>query len=61
MGSPIYELLADGEELPQPLQDVLLEPEEVADAVLDLIADESLAGRVVVLVGGDPPKLLAAE
>ena len=57
----IAELKAEGEELPQPLKDVLLEPEEVADAVLDLISDESMAGRVVVLVGGENPKLLAAE
>ena len=57
----IAELKADGEELPKPLQDVLLEPEEVADAVLGLINDESLAGRTVVLFGGEPPKLLAAE
>jgi len=57
----IAELEADGEELPKPLQDVLLEPEEVADAVLDLIRDESMAGRVVVLVGGEKPKLLGAE
>jgi NAD(P)-dependent dehydrogenase (short-subunit alcohol dehydrogenase family) len=57
----IAELKADGEELPKPLQDVLLEPDEVADAVLDLIRDESMAGRVVVLVGGEEPRLLAAE
>ena len=57
----IAELKADGEELPKPLQDVLLEPDEVADAVLDLIRDDSMAGRVVVLVGGEKPKLLAAE
>ena len=57
----IAELKADGEELPKPLQDVLLEPDEVADAVLDLIRDDSMAGRVVVLVGGEQPKLLAAE
>jgi NAD(P)-dependent dehydrogenase (short-subunit alcohol dehydrogenase family) len=54
----IAELQADGEELPGPLQDVLLEPEEVADAVVDFIRDESAAGRVVVLVGGQEPELL---
>jgi NAD(P)-dependent dehydrogenase (short-subunit alcohol dehydrogenase family) len=57
----IAELRAEGEELPGPLQDVLLEPEEVADAVVDFIDDESAAGRVLVLVGGQQPKLLAAE
>jgi len=57
----IAELKAHGEELPLPLQDVLLEPDEVADVVLELVADESMAGRVVVLVGGQEPRLLAAE
>ncbi len=54
----IAELKADGEELPGPLRDVLLEPEEVAGAVVDFIEDESLAGRVLVLVGGREPELL---
>jgi NAD(P)-dependent dehydrogenase (short-subunit alcohol dehydrogenase family) len=57
----IAELQADGEELPGPLRDVLLEPEEVAGAVLDFITDESAAGRVLVLVGGEQPRLLPAE
>jgi NAD(P)-dependent dehydrogenase (short-subunit alcohol dehydrogenase family) len=57
----IAELQANGEELPGPLQDVQLEPEEVADAVLDFITQDALAGRVLVLVGGQQPKLLAAE
>jgi NAD(P)-dependent dehydrogenase (short-subunit alcohol dehydrogenase family) len=57
----IAELQADGEELPGPLQDVLLEPEEVAGAVLDFITDETAAGRVLVLFGGQQPKLLPAE
>jgi NAD(P)-dependent dehydrogenase (short-subunit alcohol dehydrogenase family) len=57
----IAELQADGEELPGPLQDVLLQPEEVTDAVVDFITDESAAGRVLVLFGGQPPRLLDAE
>jgi NAD(P)-dependent dehydrogenase (short-subunit alcohol dehydrogenase family) len=57
----IAELRADGEELPGPLQDALLEPEEVADAVVDFITQDELAGRILVLVGGKPPELLAAE
>jgi NAD(P)-dependent dehydrogenase (short-subunit alcohol dehydrogenase family) len=57
----IAELKADGEELPGPLRDILLEPEEVADAVVDFIPDESAAGRVLVLVGGEQPRLLPAE
>jgi hypothetical protein len=57
----IVELEAEGEELPGPLQDVLLEPEEIADAVVDFVEDESAAGRVLVLFGGQPPKLLDPE
>jgi NAD(P)-dependent dehydrogenase (short-subunit alcohol dehydrogenase family) len=57
----IAELQADGQELPGPLQDELLEPEEVAATVVDFIADESAAGRVLVLVGGQEPHLLAEE
>jgi NAD(P)-dependent dehydrogenase (short-subunit alcohol dehydrogenase family) len=56
----IAELEAEGEELPGPLQDVLLEPEEVAEAVVDFIEDESAAGRVLVLFGGQQPRLLTA-
>jgi NAD(P)-dependent dehydrogenase (short-subunit alcohol dehydrogenase family) len=55
----IAELEAEGEELPGPLQDVLLEPEEVAEAVVDFVTDESLAGRILVLVGGRQPELLS--
>jgi NAD(P)-dependent dehydrogenase (short-subunit alcohol dehydrogenase family) len=61
VGERIAELEAAGEELPPPLQAVLLEPEEVADAVVGLIADESLAGRVLVLVGGNEPELQPPE
>ncbi len=57
----IAELTERDEELPEALRDVLLEPEEVAGAVLDLTADESLAGRVRVLRGGEPPRLLPAD
>jgi NAD(P)-dependent dehydrogenase (short-subunit alcohol dehydrogenase family) len=57
----IAELQADGEELPGPLQDVLLEPDEVADAVVELIRDEAAAGHVLVLFGGQQPRLLDAE
>ena len=38
--------------------DVLITPEEVADAVLRLATDESLAGRVMVWFGGQPPRLI---
>jgi hypothetical protein len=39
---------------------VLLEPEEVAGAVVDLIQDDTLAGRIMVCRGGEPPRLLEA-
>jgi NAD(P)-dependent dehydrogenase (short-subunit alcohol dehydrogenase family) len=57
----IAELEAAGEELPGPLQAVLLEPEEVAEWVARFIADESLAGRIAVLVGGREPELQPAD
>ena len=42
------------------LEGVLLEPEEVAAAVVELIQDETLAGRIMVCRGGEPPRLLEA-
>jgi NAD(P)-dependent dehydrogenase (short-subunit alcohol dehydrogenase family) len=38
--------------------DVLIEPAEVADAVLRLATDGRLAGRVMVYFGGRPPRLI---
>jgi NAD(P)-dependent dehydrogenase (short-subunit alcohol dehydrogenase family) len=38
--------------------DVLITPEEVAGAVLRLATDESLAGRLMVWFGGQPPRLI---
>ena len=57
----IADLTAHGRELPLPLRGVLLEPEDVADAVVALLMDDSAAGRVVVLRGGGPPELLAED
>ncbi len=54
----IAESLAQGRPLPPPLRATLLEPEEVAEAVLRFVQDESLAGRVLVLHGGESPRLL---
>jgi len=42
----------------RPPPERLLEPAEVADAVRDLIRDESLAGRTLVLRGGEPSHFL---
>lgn len=38
-----------------------LSPDEITDAVVDLIRDETLAGRVVVLRGGEPPRAILAR
>jgi NAD(P)-dependent dehydrogenase (short-subunit alcohol dehydrogenase family) len=57
----IAELSEQGRELPQALRDVALAPAEVADAVVGFVADESLAGRVLVLRGGHSPRLLSTD
>jgi NAD(P)-dependent dehydrogenase (short-subunit alcohol dehydrogenase family) len=57
----IAELQAEGRELPWDLVGTLIEPEEIADAVVELIRDETLAGRIMVCHGGEPPRLLPTE
>jgi 3-oxoacyl-[acyl-carrier protein] reductase len=57
----IDHLRKEGRELPPALAGVLLEPEEVAAAVVDLIEDETLAGRITLCVGGEQPRLLSTE
>jgi NAD(P)-dependent dehydrogenase (short-subunit alcohol dehydrogenase family) len=54
----IAELTAQGRELPPPLQATLIEPEEIADAVVELVRDETVAGRVMLCWGGQPRRLL---
>jgi NAD(P)-dependent dehydrogenase (short-subunit alcohol dehydrogenase family) len=54
----VDELRSQGRALPWDLEGVLLEPEEVADAVVGLIQDETLAGRIMVCRGGEPPRLI---
>jgi NAD(P)-dependent dehydrogenase (short-subunit alcohol dehydrogenase family) len=56
----IDQLRSEGHALPWDLEGVLLEPEEVAGAVVDLIQDDTLAGRIMVCRGGEPPRLLEA-
>ena len=56
----IDELEREGRALPLDLEGVLLKPEEVAEAVVELIQDETLAGRIMVCRGGEPPRLLEA-
>jgi NAD(P)-dependent dehydrogenase (short-subunit alcohol dehydrogenase family) len=38
--------------------DVLITTDEIADAVIQLATDESLAGRIMVWWGGQPPRLI---
>jgi NAD(P)-dependent dehydrogenase (short-subunit alcohol dehydrogenase family) len=57
----IAELQSRGEPLPEDLAVELIEPEEVAEVVVDLIVDDALAGRVVLLKGGQQPRLLPNE
>jgi NAD(P)-dependent dehydrogenase (short-subunit alcohol dehydrogenase family) len=57
----IAEAEARGAELPAPLRDELIEPGEIADAVVELVRDDDLAGRVMVCWGGKPRRLLPNE
>jgi len=57
----IDQLRKEGRQLPPALAGVLLEPEEVAAAVVELIEDETLAGRIMLCVGGERPRLLSTE
>ena len=36
-----------------------VDPSDIADVVADLACDESLAGRVVVMRGGEPARLMS--
>ena len=45
----------------RPAPERLLEPDEVAAAVLRLVEDESLAGRTMVLWCGEEPRLLPSD
>jgi NAD(P)-dependent dehydrogenase (short-subunit alcohol dehydrogenase family) len=55
----IDRLRSEGRALPWDLEGALLEPEEVAAAVVELIQDDTLAGRIMVCRGGEPPRLLS--
>jgi NAD(P)-dependent dehydrogenase (short-subunit alcohol dehydrogenase family) len=54
----IDRLQTEGRPLTWDLEGVLLEPEEVAAAVVEVIQEETLAGRIMVCRGGEPPRLL---
>jgi NAD(P)-dependent dehydrogenase (short-subunit alcohol dehydrogenase family) len=57
----ITDLESRGKPLPPDLAVDLIEPDEVAEAVAELIADDTLAGRVMVLRGGRARRLLPNE
>ena len=57
----IAELDSQRRELPQALRDAALEPQEVVDAVVRFVVETEHAGRVAVLRGGEPTKLLPAS
>ena len=40
---------------------MLLQPEEIADAVVTLLADDTLAGRVIECWCGQAPRLMPVE
>jgi NAD(P)-dependent dehydrogenase (short-subunit alcohol dehydrogenase family) len=53
--------LTPAERRERKVPDVLLTPEEIADAVVRLGSDETLAGRIMVCRGGEPPRLLPRD
>jgi NAD(P)-dependent dehydrogenase (short-subunit alcohol dehydrogenase family) len=57
----IAALRAAGSPLPPALEDELIDPDELAGLAAELVRDESLAGRVVVVRGGEPPRLLPID
>jgi NAD(P)-dependent dehydrogenase (short-subunit alcohol dehydrogenase family) len=56
--SRIEALEREGQPLPPDLATELIEPKEVADAVVRLVRDEGLAGRVLSIRGGESPRFL---
>jgi NAD(P)-dependent dehydrogenase (short-subunit alcohol dehydrogenase family) len=54
----IGELEREDGSMPQALRDTPLEPDEVAGSALRFLVDDTLAGRVEVLRGGEAPRLL---
>jgi len=57
----IARLEAEGTQLPAPLQGELIEAEEIANGVAELVRDDSLAGRVMLCWGGKAGRLLPSE
>jgi NAD(P)-dependent dehydrogenase (short-subunit alcohol dehydrogenase family) len=57
----IAELEASDSPLPSDLRGELIDPDALAGTVVDLIGDDTLSGRVLVVRGGEPVRLLAVE
>jgi NAD(P)-dependent dehydrogenase (short-subunit alcohol dehydrogenase family) len=57
----IAELRAAGRPLPEPLAGELIGLDELADVAADMVRDEALAGRVMVMWGGRRPRLLPLD
>ena len=53
----VLEAISRGGDLPQALRDPPLGLDEVADAVIEVVTDEWLAGRTVRLRGGEAARL----
>src|SRR5207248_2203892 len=62
IGSPhvrdFYDALTPEQKREAGAPDTLLSPDEVAGAVLRLVTDDALAGRLLVLENGQPPRLV---
>jgi NAD(P)-dependent dehydrogenase (short-subunit alcohol dehydrogenase family) len=57
----IARLEAESAELPPPLQGELIEPKEIAEAVVELVQNDELAGRVMLCWGGKERRLLPTD
>jgi NAD(P)-dependent dehydrogenase (short-subunit alcohol dehydrogenase family) len=53
-----WETLSAQERKTAGVPDVLINPDDVADAIVRLICDDSLSGRVLVWWNGEPPRLI---
>jgi NAD(P)-dependent dehydrogenase (short-subunit alcohol dehydrogenase family) len=57
----IAKLRAAGRPLPEPLAGELIGLDELAEVAADMVRDEALAGRVMVMWGGRRPRLLPVD
>jgi NAD(P)-dependent dehydrogenase (short-subunit alcohol dehydrogenase family) len=57
----IAELESAGKPVPEVLAGTLLTPEEIAEAMVELVRDETLAGRVLICRGGRATEMLPSD